>query len=304
MDPIVQDQPALEIDGLTVRYGRTVAVADLHMTIPPGGSFGFLGPNGAGKSTTLRSLMGLLRREAGRVRVLGVDPLIDPIEVRQRVGYVPEQQFIHRWMKVGEAIHFCRRFFRTWNDRLSDRLLKFFDLDPNKKVSALSKGNVTKLALLLAMAHDPEVLILDEPMAGLDPVMREELLEGIVQTVCERQVTLLFSSHTLADVQRMASTIGIIHEGKLRVLSEADELLRRTRRIRAVLSNGAKPVGVPDSVIWQRVENREWLMTVSEFSNDMVQQLRQANHLENVEVMEIGLEEIFKDYVRGWRASA
>jgi ABC-2 type transport system ATP-binding protein len=237
------------------------------------------------------------------VDILGSDPAVDVLAVKRQVGYVPEQQFIHRWMRVGEAIHFCRSLFPTWNDERCTELLRLFDLEPDKKVKHLSKGMAVKLSLLLALAHDPELLILDEPMAGLDPVIREELLDGVLRAVCDRKQTILFSSHTLSDVQRLADTVGIIHEGELLVHSEVDTLLRDVKRIRGVLKDGASPKVPPEGMIWQRVREREWLVTVEGFSGDMVERLKAENDVEQVEVIDLGLEGIFKDYVRGWRAS-
>lgn len=297
-------EAGIVLDGVTKRFRKEVAVDNLTLTIPRGSTLGFLGQNGAGKTTTIKMIMGLLRRDAGDIYVLGADPAVDHVAVKQRVGYVPEQQFIYRWMRVSEAIYFCRSIFPKWNDRQCDELLRLFRLDPNKKVKHMSKGMVVKLALLLALSHEPDVLVLDEPMAGLDPVAREELLDGLLRCVCDREQTLLFSSHTLGDVQRLAGTIGIIDEGRLLVHRDVDDMLKRTKRIRAVLSNGKAPQAPPDGVIWQRVDHREWLLTVEDFSGATIEHLRATNQLEKIEVVDIGLEDIFKDYVRGWRTQA
>ncbi len=304
MTAIESPQSAIELNAVTKRFARQTAVDQLTLRIPTGTALGFLGQNGAGKTTTIKMLMGLLRPDAGTANVLGHDPVADSLDVRRRVGYVPEQQFIHRWMRVREAVRFCRTFFPTWNDKLCTDLLNRFALDPKKQVKHLSKGMAVKLSLVLALSHEPEVLLLDEPMAGLDPIAREELIEGILQVLCDRAVTLVFSSHTLSDVQRLANVIGIIHEGKLLVNCPVDELLAKTKRIRAVLADGTTPAGPPNSAIWQRVQNREWLVTVNDFTDDTIPRLRAANQLETVEVMDLGLEEIFKDYVKGWRKNA
>ncbi len=296
--------PALEVVGVTKRFKQQVAVRDLNLVIPKGTTFGFLGPNGAGKTTTIRMLMGLLRRDAGQVRVLGLDPLRDALTIRQRVGYVPEQQCIYRWMRVDEAIGFCRRVYPTWNEQICSDLLRLFGLPKDKKVRQLSKGMLVKLSLLLALSHDPEMLILDEPMAGLDPLAREELLDGVLRAVAGRERAIVFSSHTFDDVQRMADEVGIMYEGQLLVRAGVDELLRKTKRIRAILKNGQAAGPPPEGTIWHRVQNREWLLTVADFSEATVQRLQAANPLQAVEVSDLGLEDIFKDYVRGWRASA
>ncbi len=295
---------AVQLKGVSRRFGEQTAVDNLSLEICKGTGFGLLGPNGAGKTTTLKMVMGLIRRDGGQVRVLDLDPAVNDLAVKQRVGYVPEQQFIHRWMRVRQVIRFCRTFYVTWNDELCARLLRQFELDERKRVKQLSKGMVVKLALLLAMSHEPELLILDEPMAGLDPMIREEILDGILQTICDRRQTVLFSSHTLSDVQRMAEAVGIIHQGRLMIHCGVDELLRRTKRIRAVLTDGGAPAHPPEGTVWQRVQDREWLITVGDFSEETVTALRAQNPLSQVEVIDLGLEDIFKDYLRGWRTSA
>lgn len=295
---------AIETTLLSKRFRKTPAVLDLDLRIPRGSTFGFIGPNGAGKSTTIRMLMGMLRISDGEARVLGFDPKLDAVSIKQRVGYVPELQFIYRWMRVREAVNFCRSLYDTWNDELCADLLRQFGLDENKRVKQLSKGMVVKLALLLAVAHEPELLILDEPMAGLDPIAREEVLDGVLQAVCDRGCTILFSSHTLSDVQRMADRVGIIDDGRLLVDCAVDDLLGKTKRIRAVLTDGSTPSHAPDGTIWQRVQKREWLVTVKDFTADTVEQIRGRNSVENVEVLDLSLEDIFKDYIRGRRAMA
>lgn len=295
---------AIEMIGLTKRFGTHTAVDDLTLRIPKGTAFGFIGPNGAGKSTTIKMLMGMLRPTAGEARLLGADVSSRPPVLKQRVGYVPEQHFVYRWMRVGEVIGFCRALYDHWNDRRCDELLQLFELDANRKVRHLSKGMAVKLALLLALAHEPELLILDEPTSGLDPIVREEFLDGVLRTLCEREQTVLLSSHTLSDVQRVADTIGIIHDGRLLVHCPTDELLSRTKRIRMVLRDGCSPADAPEGTIWQRFQHREWLLTVSGFSQGVVERLKSQNALEHVEVLDIGLEDIFKDYVKGQRVAS
>ena len=289
---------------MSKRYGTKDAVRDLTLRIPRGEAFGFIGPNGAGKSTTIKMLMGLARPTAGEARVLGFDSVRDCVAVKQRVGYVPELHFIYRWMRVSEVIAFCRPLYENWNDRFCADLLQLFELNLQQKVKQLSKGMVAKLALLLAVAHEPEVLILDEPTSGLDPVGREEFLDGVLRTVCERERTILFSSHALSDVQRIADTIGLIFEGRLIDHCRTEDLLSATKRIRAVLSDGCVPGPPPVGTIWQRVQNREWLMTVRGFSPSTVEYLRTKYSLDNVEVIDLGLEDVFKDLIKGRKATA
>ncbi len=295
---------AIETVGLTKRYDGKNAVTDLTLRIPPGEAFGFIGPNGAGKSTTIKMLLGMSRPNAGEARVLGHDAIRDAVALKQRVGYVPELHYIYRWMRVGEVIAFCRPLYANWNDRFCADLLKLFELNPEKKVKQLSKGMVAKLALLLAVAHDPEVLILDEPTSGLDPVVREEFLDGILHTLCERQRTILFSSHTLSDVQRIADTVGLIFEGRLIDHCRTEDLLSATKRVRAVLSDGCSAGPPPEGTIWQRAQQREWLMTVRGFSSSTLEFLRAKYSLDSIEVIDLGLEDVFKDLIKGRKAIA
>ena len=294
---------AVELVGVTRRFGTATAVDDLTLRIPAGHTFGLIGPNGAGKSTTIRMLMGMLRPHAGRIRVLGIDGVAEPSRMKKRVGYVPEVPRMYGWMRVGELIGFARAFYPTWNTDECARLLDLFALDPAKKVRHLSKGMAAKLSLLLALAHDPEVLILDEPTSGLDPLVREEFLDGVLGAVGRRRHTVLFSSHALEDVRRLADAVGLLYEGRLLIHRGVEELLASTRRIRAVLRDGCLPRREPAGTVWQHVERREWLLTVSDFTPDLLRTLCTENDLEHVEAAGLNLEELFKDIVKGRRVA-
>ena len=296
--------PAIELVGLTKRFGRTLAVDNLSLEVVRGSTFGLIGPNGAGKSTTIKMLMGMLSTTAGEARVLGMDVFAQTTRMKQRVGYVPESHYIYRWMRVGEVIGFCRSFYESWNDQTCQEILDLFGLDLRKKVRHLSKGMVVKLALLLAVSHDAELLVLDEPMTGLDPIVREEFLDGVLRTICQREQTVLFSTHTLDDVQRLADTVGILHDGRLLVHRNIDDLLSSTKRIRATLANGRRPERVPAGTIWQRVQGREWLVTVGDFTAEKVEQIRAEDGVEHVDVVDLGLEDLFKDFIKGERAAS
>ncbi len=296
-------QPAIELVGLTRRFGRTLAVDNLSLEVPRGSTFGLIGPNGAGKSTTIKMLMGMLSPTAGKTRVLGMDVFAEPTRVKQRVGYVPETHHIYRWMRVEEAIGFCRALYDSWDAETCREMLRLFELDPRKKVKHLSKGMLVKLSLLLAVSHRAELLVLDEPLSGLDPIIREEFLDGVLRAICEREQTVLFSTHTLDDVQRLADTVGILYDGRLLVHRSIDALLTTTKRIRATLTNGARTRRAPAGTIWERVQGREWTVTVGDFSQDKVRQVCTENAVEHVEVIDLGLEDVFKDFVKGQRAA-
>jgi len=286
---------------LTKRYRRLVAVDNVNLEIPKGCVFGLIGPNGAGKTTLIKMLMGLTKITGGWANINGLNVADLSDQIQRAVGYVPETHNIYRWMRVSEVIRFSRTFRDTWNDKLCKELLDTFELDPAKKVKHLSKGMLAKLSLLLALAYEPEVLILDEPTSGLDAVIREEFVDSLLATVCQRECTVLFSSHAIEDVERIADRVGLIFGGQLQLDQPIKDLLSTTRRIRAVLKDGSITKFVPDGTIWQQIEDREWMLTVTNFAADTIPRLQTANNLENIQVEEIGLTQFFKDYVKGRR---
>jgi ABC-2 type transport system ATP-binding protein len=299
MTPAPAQVPAIELVGVTKRYRTAAAVDDVTLTIHAGTVFGLIGPNGAGKSTTIRMLMGMLAPSAGQIRVLGIDVVADAAQIRRRVGYVPERHDIYPWMTVGEVIDFVRSFYKSWDDDFCAEMFDLFAIDRRKKVKQLSKGMLVKLSLLLAVSHRPELLILDEPTSGLDPIVHEDFLEAVLKAIASRPTTVLFSSHNLDDIRRLADSVGIMRLGKLVVQRGIDELLTSTKRVRAVLSDGRLPRWVPEGTIWQRVERREWLLTIDSFHPQLIERIRSENDVETVEVVDLGLGELFRDYILG-----
>jgi ABC-2 type transport system ATP-binding protein len=296
---------AIETEHLSRRFGWTNAVANLTLRVQRGKTLGFVGLNGAGKTTAIRMMVGLLPPTHGRVRVAGCELPAEREFLKSRVGYVPDRPTVYPWMRVGEAIHFCRTFYPRYNDERVAELLRVMDLDPNKRVKHLSKGNAAKLSLLLAVGHDPEVLLLDEPMSGLDPLAREQFLEGVLSVSGKRGQTVLFSSHSLADVARVADEIAVMHEGKLLLHSAIDELLEKTKRVRAVLADDAPgATDAPPGTVWQQVKGREWLLTVRDFEPARVEFLRAKNRIAHLDVEDVTLEQVFKDVVLGRRELA
>ncbi len=185
---------------------------------------GLLGRNGAGKTTLIRIAMGMLETQKGEVLVFGLDPRAEPLEVKRRVGYVSEDQALPPFLKVSEIIDFHRALYPTWDDEMASRLAGRFELPRDMKVKTLSKGQARQVALLCAVAHRPELLILDEPAGGLDPSARREFLETSIHLLNEAGTTILFSSHHMTDVERLAGRVVMIHEGKLLLDSPLDKL--------------------------------------------------------------------------------
>ena len=172
--------PIIEIKGLSRRFGKTDAVNGLYLSVPPGKCYGFFGRNGAGKTTTIKCLLNLLHPTAGTVRVFGLDPRKEEVAVKSRLCYVPDAVAFYPWMTVRDTLNYLASFRPKWNSAIETGLLQQFELDPNQKTSHLSKGQRTQLALISAIAPEPELLVLDEPTSGLDPIVRREFIETVI----------------------------------------------------------------------------------------------------------------------------
>ncbi len=228
----------IETHGLTRRFGRLEAVHGLDLTVPQGAVFALLGPNGAGKSTTIKMLMNLLQPTAGQAQVLGADSRrLSPRELA-RIGYVADGMELPEWMSVRRFLDYCRPFYPRWDDALEKKLLQDFELPPARKLKHLSRGMKMKTALIAALAYHPELLILDEPFSGLDPVVRDDFISGLIETSAQGNWTIFVSSHDIEDIERLADWIGVIENGRLRFAEELESLQRRFRRIEVTRTGG------------------------------------------------------------------
>jgi len=215
----------LELRGVTRAYEKGVNVLDnVDLTVAQGEVIGLLGRNGAGKTTLLRIAMGLLEPQAGSVSVLGLDPRRQPLDVKRQVGYVSEDQTLPSFLSVTEAIDLHRRLYPDWDDALAHELSSRFQMKSDQKLKHLSKGQARQVALLCAVCHRPPLLLLDEPAGGLDPAMRREFLETAIQMLGESGTTILFSSHHMTDVERLASRLVMIHDGQKWIDSDLDDV--------------------------------------------------------------------------------
>jgi ABC-2 type transport system ATP-binding protein len=208
----VSDDPAVDVQGLRKAFGAVTALDGLDLTVPTGRVVGFLGPNGSGKSTTIRVLLGLLRRDAGSVRLLGGDPWDDAVALHRRLAYVPGDVNLWPNLTGGEAIDLLGRLRGGIDPQRRSELLERFELDPTKKARTYSKGNRQKVALVAALAADVELLVLDEPTSGLDPLM-EAVFTEYIHEVRDAGRSVLLSSHILAEVEKLCDTVTIIRNG-------------------------------------------------------------------------------------------
>src|ERR1700679_318761 len=221
---------AIETRDLVMRYGSVGAVDGLSLSVPRGAVYALVGRNGSGKTTTIRMLLDLSLPDAGTARVLGMDCHAERVKVLERVGYVSDRPLLGGW--TGEQlVRFNRGFYPRWSDELAARYVRVFDIPMKQKFRNLSRGNQTKMWLLLALSQQPEVLILDEPTAGLDPVVTDQLLRVLVEDVAAEGRTVFMSSHHLSEVERIADWVGMIDKGKLLLEAPMEELRAKFRRI-------------------------------------------------------------------------
>ncbi|MEO6052402.1 MAG: ABC transporter ATP-binding protein [Chthoniobacterales bacterium] len=234
------NENAIEINSLTRYFGTKCAVNQLSLQIPKGSIFGLLGRNGAGKTTTIRILMGLMSPTRGSARVLDYDCQSLPPEARERIGYLAEGHHIYGWMTLRECGKFQSSFFRKWNSDIFHSILNHFRLDERAKAGNLSRGQRAGLCLALTLAPEPELLVLDDPALGLDPVARRSLLESMLYVTRKDNRTILFSSHLLSDVERVADRIAVVHQGVLRADCPVETFCDHIRQY-VIRYNGTAP---------------------------------------------------------------
>jgi ABC-2 type transport system ATP-binding protein len=254
--------------------------------------FGLVGENGAGKTTLIKHLLGLYRPQAGAVVVFGLDPVDDPVRVLSRIGYLSEDRDLPDWMRVGELMSYTRAFYPQWDESLAREFLDLFELDPRQKIRTLSRGQRARAGLLVALAHRPDLLVLDEPSSGLDPSARQDILAAVVRTVADEGRTVLFSSHLLHEVQRVADQVAFLHRGRVMLNERLDELLARHRLLTLHFPEAqAAPPPWPGALSWSG-QGTEWTC----LGNGELAPLRQAAAAAGARVVDErapSLEEVF-----------
>jgi ABC-2 type transport system ATP-binding protein len=262
-------EAAIAITTLSRRFGSKTALDDVSLYVPRGSVFGLVGENGAGKTTLIKHVLGLLRAEAGTVRVFGIDPVADPVGVLGRIGYLSEQPDLPGWMRVEELLRYTKAFYPKWDVNYAELLLKQFALNPAQRVGTLSKGQTAKTGLLLAQAHRPELLLLDEPSSGLDPLVRRDILQAVIRTVADEGRTVFFSSHLLEEIECVADHVAMLHQGKLILCGLLDDIKTQHRRVTLHFEVAQEKAPVVNCGIGISGHGREWTFLCNGMRNEL-----------------------------------
>ena len=239
------NKPAITVENLGKQFGSVRALHDMNFSVPAGSIYGLLGPNGAGKTTTIKILMNLMASTEGHVEVLGLDSEKLSWRDFQKIGYVSENQQLPEEMRVGELLDYLAPYYPTWDPALGEELQGQLDLPMDRRLKHLSRGMKMKAALLASLAFRPELIVLDEPFSGLDPVVREDFSSGLLSSVSEAEWTVFLSSQDVEEVERLCDWVGIMAPGRLLTSEPMDQLLRRFQRLEIVL-----PTDSPESIDW------------------------------------------------------
>jgi ABC-2 type transport system ATP-binding protein len=281
---------------LVVRFRGKAALDGLELRVPPGAVFAFLGDNGAGKTTTMKVLTGLVRADSGRATILGADCWTHAVELRHRVGYMPERPRFYDWMTVGEIGWFTGSFhrpgflarYRQWTERLG--------LDPGKRLRDLSKGGYARVGLALALAPDPDVLLLDEPTSGLDLLTRREFLAGLSELATTGR-TILISSHSIAELEKVCTHVGLLKDGVMLLSDRLEELRRKVRRLSLRFADRPPDPSNLGKVLQRNGTGHFWQVLVQEPQPAAVAALRETPGVTDFEDAPVPLEEIYAAFM-------
>lgn len=282
---------ALEFQDVKLNFGKREALSGASMTVPEGSIVGLVGRNGAGKTTALRVADGLLHADSGRVRVFGLDPAKEGLKVRERVSLLSEESALYPWMRVGEILDFASTLYPRWSPTMRKNLTDRLELNPKPRVGTLSRGGKAKVALVVAAAAQPDLLLLDDPTAGLDPLVRREVLEGVLEATTERGGTVVYASHLIHDVERVADRIAYLDGGQVPVQESVEGLKQRIVKAGAVFENDPPdPSSIPGLLV-HRQEPR-WLDVVADTSRAELDRALRGLGALRVEFEPMSLEDI------------
>lgn len=287
----------VKMDNVTKAYGKSFALDKLNLNVPEGSVYGLLGQNGAGKTTALRICMSLLKITSGEAKVLGNNPWNMPVSIKQEIGYASDSMQLIPWLKVADILNYNGSFYQNWDKEYVKQWVERLNLPLNKRVFHLSRGNRQKLGLIMAIGHRPKLLILDEPAGGLDPVARKDFLESIIELIHEAGTTILISSHSLDDLERISDHIGIIEKGKMKLETNLEDLKRTTKQIKLVSHKKIENINFKDLLESEKYEN-SFTGVFKNWDENKYREIKNQFPDANIEVNNMKLEDIFLAYTK------
>lgn len=290
-------QTAIQIENLHFAYGRKQVLQGVNLEVPQGAIFGFLGRNGAGKTTTIKTLLGLQKPKAGTCKINGLDSFTDSLAVRSKIGYMAEDQQMYGWMTVERIIKWVAGFYKNWDMPFVEELTEVLHLPRRTKVKALSKGQNSSLALLLALGHRPDLVILDDPTLGLDPIARKDFLRHVIDLLQSQGVTVFFSSHLLYEIEPVADHIAILDNGVIRKTGKTDEIRDQVRKFAFTAKPTADVTQLP-GLLDVANEHERLAITIEDCDDTKRNQIKQMSQNGLLEES-LNLDEIFEAYVVG-----
>ena len=292
----MSEQPVIRTRGLTRYFGNKCAVRDLNLEVPRGCVFAFLGRNGSGKSTTIRMLLGLLLPDRGEASVLGCDSRQLTPELRARIGYLTEEHQLYGWMTVRQVGEFQAAFYPRWSEKVFRGVIGHFSLKPEARVRDLSRGMRAGLCLAVTLAPDPELLILDDPALGLDPVARRSLVESMIYLTRRADRTIFFSSHDLADVERVADHLAVLDYSVLRACCPLETFRDSVQEVKLGFAGPPPPLPAIPGLLQAFRTERELRVTCVHY-NDATERALRALEPRTLELLPLGLEDAFISYL-------
>lgn len=287
----------LETEGLTKYYGNNLAVDHFDLEIPRGCICGFVGRNGAGKTTAIKLMLGLLRPTAGSSRLLGCDSSELTPAIRQRIGYVTEGHRLFRWMSIAGLEKFQRSFFpKQWDDKFFADMIEYFELPKKKKIKHLSNGQRAQVSLALALAPNPELLIMDDPTLGLDAAIRRQFLEGMIGLIMREGRTVLFSSHILGDVERVSDRIVVIDKGVLKANCSLEQFQKAIKKVIVTFADSAPHEIYIDGLLHCKRSEKQLELTLVGTDDEQIAECAKSVRAENYDIVKMNLEDQFIEY--------
>ena len=288
----MNDNIVLEMRAVSKMYSGRSVLDRLNLEIPTGSVVGLLGKNGAGKTTLLRCALGLAKPQHGTVTIMGEPAWNLSVSAKEHIGYVPQSPQLYPWMQVRHIIAYTGSFYLRWNSKLVDRLVRDWKISPTRRAGTLSVGELQKLAIVLALGHEPDLLVLDEPVASLDPGARREFLKVLLDIAAGGKRSVIFSTHITSDLERVADRVAILQNGQISFFGDLGELKDQIKRLRLTSCNTFPERFELPGLLSQRIEGNRALVTTRLLTAELVNQFESQWHA-SVEVQDLNLEEIF-----------